>query len=90
MIISQTKIFGKQKKKLHSKQIKSLDQAVKKIATNPTVGILKKGDLQGIRIYKFKITNQEYLLAYTESREQIILLALGTHENFYRDLKKIL
>lgn len=90
MVIFQTKIFGKQKKKFYANQISALDKAVKEIVANPTLGDLKRGDLQGIRVYKFKIVNQEYLLAYTASKDQISLLATGTHENFYRDLKKTL
>lgn len=90
MIVSQTKTFGKQKKKLYPNQINDLDDAIKKIITNSSIGELKKGDLQGIQVYKFKMVNQEYLLAYLVSTNEITLLSLGTHENFYRDLKKIL
>lgn len=88
MIVSQTKVFGKQKKKLLSNQIKELDKAVREIAANPLIGDAKRGDLHGIRVYKFRILNHEYLLAYTVSKTAIFLLGLGTHENFYRDLKK--
>lgn len=90
MVIVQTNIFGKQKKKLHSKQINILDLAIKEIVDNPNIGVLKKGDLHGIRVHKFKISNQEYLLAYTVLQNQLALLNIGTHENFYRDLKKSL
>ena len=90
MIISQTKIFGKQKKKLHPNQLNSLDEAVKEIITDPHVGDLKKSDLQGIKVYKCKIINQEYLIAYTIAENQLCLLSIGAHENFYRDLKKTL
>lgn len=90
MNILQTKIFGKQKKKLHSNQINSLDQAIKQIISNPEMGKLKKGDLQSVRVYKFKIFNQEYLLAYLFNENTLNLLSLGSHENFYRDLKKII
>ncbi|MCX7126262.1 MAG: type II toxin-antitoxin system RelE/ParE family toxin [Gammaproteobacteria bacterium] len=88
MIIAQTPYFKKQKKKLHVKQVKALDEAVTNVAENPIIGELKKGDLRGIRVHKFKIAKQEYLLAYMESKKQITLLEVGTHENFYRELKK--
>lgn len=88
MNITQTKQFGKQKKKLHASQIAALDKAVLIVAGNPTIGDLKKGDLQGVRVYKFKIAHQEYLLAYVDTKTQISLLAVATHENFYRNLKK--
>ena len=45
---------------------------------------MKKGDLSDVRVHKFKILGQEYLLAYSvdKQKQKIILLALGTHENF--------
>jgi len=55
-------------------------KAVKKLHRN------QKNDL--IRVYKFKMQNQLTLLAYLLSQEQITLLALGSHENFYQDLKQ--
>jgi hypothetical protein len=50
---------------------------------------MKKGDLAGVRVYKLKANNQEILLAYSVlDKQELILLALGNHENFYRDLKR--
>lgn len=88
MIIIQAPLFGKQKKKLHANQITVLEDAIATIAKNPMLGVPKKGDLQSVRVYKFKIHKQEYLLAYVYTKNQILLLVFGTHENFYRDLKK--
>lgn len=88
MVVTQTKNFGKQKKKLHANQVKILDEAVTEIVANVDIGDLKKGDLHDVRVYKFKISKQEYLLTYTETKKQITLLSVGAHENFYRDLKK--
>jgi len=67
-----------------------LDGAIKQIIKNPSIGELKKGDLNGVQVYKFKMVNQLTLLAYdfNADKKQLILLALGSHENFYRDLKK--
>lgn len=90
MDIVQTPEFKKQIKKLYANQKNQLDEAVKIIAKDPLIGILKKGDLNGVRVYKFNMVNQLTLLAYefNDRQIQLILLALGTHENFYRDLKK--
>ena len=88
MIVVQALHFKKQKKKVHANQLALLDEAVITIIKNPMIGELKKGDLQGVREHKFKLAKQEYLLAYTETKKQIALLELGTHENFYRNLKK--
>ena len=90
MNIVQTPTFAKQTKKLHKNQKKDLDEAIKEIIKNPLIGEMKKGDLNGVQVYKFKMVKQLTLLAYdfNSSKPQIILLALGSHENFYRDLKK--
>jgi mRNA-degrading endonuclease RelE of RelBE toxin-antitoxin system len=75
-------------KKLHPNQKKSLDKAVKAIATDPNIGDAKVGDLDGIFVYKFKAVDNQWLLAYRViSPKQIKLLLAGPHENFYRSLK---
>ena len=90
MQIIQYPAFERVVKKLHSNAKRDLDKAVKKLTQNPRAGDPKKGDLSGIRVYKFKMVNQLTLLAYiyNETNENLTLLALGVHENFYRDLKK--
>jgi len=86
--IIQAPIFAKQKKKLPNKQIIDLDNAVKSICNDPTIGEMKVGDLQGIQIYKFKSNKQQILLAYEVVNSTLYLYTFGSHENFYRDLKK--
>ena len=86
--IIQAPNFAKQKKKLHKKQIIDLDNAVKSICNNPTIGEMKVGDLQGIQIYKFKSNKQQILLAYEVINSTLYLYTFGSHENFYRELKK--
>ena len=88
--IIQSPIFAKQKKKLHKNQLKDLDNAVKTILKNPDIGDAKVGDLQGIQIYTFKSMNNQILLAYEVERHSLYLYAFGSHENFYRNLKKYL
>ena len=90
MNILQTPTFSRQIKKLHKNQKIDLDQAIKKISLDPSIGNLKKGDLSEIQVYKFKMVKQLTLLAYQFNKDeiQLILLTLGSHENFYRDLKK--
>ncbi|MDQ7004924.1 MAG: type II toxin-antitoxin system RelE/ParE family toxin [Ghiorsea sp.] len=90
MNIQQTPRFAKQVKKLKANQKVALDEAVKVILDNPMVGVQKRGDLSFLRIYKFKMLEQQALLAYSYDDEKIIvtLLAVGSHENFYRDLKR--
>lgn len=90
MKIFQTSSFRKAAKKLHPNQKKDLDDAVQKIIADPEIGDIKVGDLAGISVYKFNMVKQQTLLAYKYEDETITLtlLTLGSHENFYRDLKK--
>jgi mRNA interferase RelE/StbE len=88
--IFQSPVFSKQKKKLNGRQIKELDAAVRLIFSNPAVGEMKSGDLQGVRVYKYRSENQQMLLAYEVNGSTLFLYALGSHQNFYRDLKKYL
>ncbi len=87
-VLNQTRTFKNAIKKLHKNQKKQLDQAIKQILADPKIGELKKGDLAGIRVYKLKIINQLTLIAYLHEPKPsaITLLAIGSHENFYRDL----
>lgn len=91
MNIQQTSLFTKQTKKLYKNQKADLDEAVKKIVADPYIGDLKKGDLSDTYVYKFQMVNQLTLLAYEfhEDHVVLLLLALGSHENFYRDLKSL-
>ena len=88
--VIQTNLFRRSIKKLHKNQKKVLNKAIRKIINSPTLGSAKKGDLADVQVYKFKMLNQLILLAYTykDRKKFLILLALGIHENFYRDLKK--
>ena len=86
--ILQTPLFARQKKKLRKNQLTELDKAVKEIVKNPNIGEQKKGDLKDIWVYKFRAGNNQYLLAYQWNKVTRVLIALGTHENFYRDLKR--
>ncbi len=84
--------YNKIKKKLPSLLIKSINKAENEVAKNPSIGTQKHGDLKGIYVYKFKPIDQELLLAYEVHREkrEVIFIAIGGHENFYRDLKQYL
>jgi mRNA-degrading endonuclease YafQ of YafQ-DinJ toxin-antitoxin module len=83
-----SKSFKKTIKKLHDNQLQDLDDAISKLIENPVSGNLKKGDLVDLRVYKFRMTNELTLLAYYYQNNKLLLSALGSHENFYRDLKK--
>lgn len=88
--IIQSPTFTKQKKKLAKKQKEQMDEAIKRIMANPEIGDLKKGDLQGIRVYKYKSGNNFILMAYEVEASSLYLYSFGSHENFYRKLSKYL
>lgn len=90
MKVVQTNEFARAVKKLSRQQKVELDDVVKVVMADPDVGELKVGDLAGVRVYKFKINKQLTLLGYEYDGETVTLylLKLGSHENFYRDLKQ--
>lgn len=53
------------------------------------IGQEKKANLSQVRVFKFKMINVLTLLVYLwkSDEDEIVLLRLGAHENFYRDLK---
>ncbi|MDR2526259.1 MAG: type II toxin-antitoxin system RelE/ParE family toxin [Rickettsiales bacterium] len=79
-------------KKLYANEKICVDNAIKTIINDFNVRELKNGDLNNVRVYKFRILKQLTLLAYyvDEINFTIILIHLGSHENFYNNLKKIL
>jgi len=84
----QTPTFKRAYKKLRDNERKDVNTAIRNIIDHPEVGELKTGDLAGVRVYKFRMHDQQILLAYEYDGEKVILLmAIGVHENFYRDLK---
>jgi hypothetical protein len=88
-----TASFDRLAKKLHAKDKKVLDAEVLEVAKNPFTGEEKRGDLAGVFVHKFKLNNQETLLAYKLQPDknkpvEFVLLSVGPHENFYAQLKR--
>ena len=88
MNVRQSPYFRRAYKKLHPNQAKPVNDAIRRIMADPQCGEEKKGDLAGVRVYKFQVQNQQFLLAYEFDTDDLSLLALGVHENFYRNIKK--
>jgi mRNA interferase RelE/StbE len=86
--IHQSTLFRRAYKKLHPNQKADVDDAITEIIKDPTIGEPKKGDLAGVLVYKFKCNSQLTLLAYEYDAASRLLLLLGSHENFYRTLKR--
>lgn len=88
--VIQTRRFARQYKKLNDNIAKDVDAAVGIVSNKPSVGERKKGDLAALLVYKFNSNGQLYLLGYSrdDGLRLIYLEAIGSHENFYRDVKR--
>lgn len=88
--VIQTRRFARQYKKLNDNIAKDVDGAVAIVSKKPSIGEKKKGDLAALLVYKFKSNGQLYLLGYSldGGLRLIYLEAIGSHENFYRDIKR--
>ena len=69
---------------------KKLDEEIRKILNNPSIGSEKKGDLRGVFVHKFKTQTNQNLLSYRFLGDKLELIMIGPHENYYRDLKTYL
>jgi len=97
MIFSYKRPFAQFVKKAHKPLQLAIEDAVEMVRDSPEIGEMKVGNLAGIRVYKFRFSRQEYLMAYRPLRNglQLEILVIdfyqvGSHENFYEDLKKYL
>lgn len=88
VVVHQSAMFRRAYKRLHPNQKADVDDAVAEIVRDPALGEPKKGDLAGVFVYKFKCNGQLSLLAYEYDPTTRLLLLIGSHENFYRDLKR--
>ena len=86
--VLQANAFNRAYKRLHRNQQADVDDAVAAIVADPALGEAKKGDLAGVFVYKFSCVGQLFLLAYEYDPATRLLLLVGTHENFHRNLKR--
>ena len=88
--VIQTRRFARQYKKLNDKIAKDVDGAVVIVSNTPSIGERKKADLAALLVYKFKSNGQLYVLGYSldDGLRLIYLEAIGSHEKFYRDIKR--
>ena len=75
---------------MHKQEKELLDREIRNISKDTSIGEEKRGDLRGIFVHKFRIKAVEYLLAYRMIGEDLELMMMGPHENYYRDLTKYL
>jgi len=75
----------------------AIEDAVLHIQNSPTCGEMKTGDLKDVYVYQFRFNQEEYLVAYKfgQSDDLVTLIGIdfyqvGSHENFYEELKRYL
>lgn len=83
---SASKAFSKLDKPVRTMVLTALD----KIAENPFIGDMLKGDLATIYSYRLKVSGAEYRIAYQVKKQEIVvvIMQIGTRENFYEELRK--
>ncbi|NDP61886.1 type II toxin-antitoxin system RelE/ParE family toxin [Polaromonas sp.] len=80
--------FARNIKGLHPAEKNALDEQLRALVDQPEAGDMKKGDLAGVRVVKYKHNTQQWLLAHEVGEAAIILLAHGSDKNFYRNSKR--
>ena len=90
MTIYQSRSFEQKVKKMPKQEKEILDREIRQIAENPSIGEEKKGNLTGVFVYKFTLKTTQYLLAYRKVGQDLELVMIGPHENYYRDLTQYL
>lgn len=81
-------------KKLKDKKLKQLFfDAITRLSNGEDIGTAKVGDLAGISSYDIFYNKVNYELAYIRYEVEnkiVVVIAAGTRENFYKDLKRYL
>jgi mRNA-degrading endonuclease RelE of RelBE toxin-antitoxin system len=90
MKILQSRSFERKVKKFSKQEKKRLDNQIRKIIDDPSIGSEKKGDLRGVYVHNFKLQTVQHPLSYRFVGENLELIMIGPHENYYRDLKSYL
>jgi mRNA-degrading endonuclease RelE of RelBE toxin-antitoxin system len=79
MNVRQSPYFRRAYKKLHPNELKRVNEAIRRIVADLQWGEEKRGDLTGVRVYKFRVRDKQFLLAYEFDADNLSLLALGVH-----------
>lgn len=77
MKILQSRSFERKIRKFSGREKAELDEHIRSIAENPSLGIEKTGDLKGVFVHKFRIQKRLFLLAYRFVRDDIELIMIG-------------
>ncbi|MDR2868831.1 MAG: type II toxin-antitoxin system RelE/ParE family toxin [Deferribacteraceae bacterium] len=91
--ISYSKASEKYFKKIRDRNLlAAFKAAIDKIKDNPEIGTQKIGDLHGIYGYDVMLNSINYELAYRfyEEKRLVVIILVGTRENFYKELKRLI
>jgi mRNA interferase RelE/StbE len=80
-------------KKIKDQKLKKLlvKTIFEDIPQSPKKGNPKRGDLAGILTWSLTYQGTQYRIAYTfENKKLIVILLVGSHENFYTKLKELM
>jgi len=81
------------KKIKDKKLLATFKTAIDELKENPYIGSLKIQDLSGIYCYDVRYSKVDYEIAYRIYEEDknnlIVIMLVGTRENFYEDLKRL-
>ena len=64
MLVIESRRFRQAVKRLRANQKQELDEAIRAIIKDVSIGKEKTGDLAGVRVHKFHMLNQLTLIAY--------------------------
>ncbi|HEV2282094.1 MAG TPA: type II toxin-antitoxin system RelE/ParE family toxin [bacterium] len=80
--------YGRDRKDLSPAVLKEVNETQSRILQDPYRGDRKGGTLRNVWMEKFKAENDQWLVAYTlfERIRRVRFLAVGQHENSYRDV----
>ena len=96
--------FSRFVKKAHKPLQLAIEDATDEVCARPEIGEAKTGDLAGMQVHKLRFNRQQYLMAYRAPLPQaceaaaaaaiewllIDFYQVGSHENFYNELKRYL
>jgi mRNA-degrading endonuclease RelE of RelBE toxin-antitoxin system len=74
--------------KLNASVRKRVLKALDKLAENPRLAKRLSGDLKQVHSYRFGTPSGEFRIAFLRESEKLIILAIGSRKEIYRDLRR--
>lgn len=79
-------------KKFSPKIRKYIFDEIKKLADNPELGLVLRGEFRRYRSLHLKLNNTQYRVIYflDHKKNCVLILYAATRENFYQELKRLI